>query len=461
MSRTLIPQCIGIIFQNCYSKRKTGHKIFESFKEENRHCFWNLELIEAVDKLVYVGFIRPGTLFISSTQPEALDIIRYAWTNRILRPAKGYIMLTIGNVPQIQLHEINQNDQQPIADMVCGTVAMLNRNGYPATPSTIALELNSTQSQCPERPSLSIEQIQETVNKLLKAELIYRLGENLFLSKAPTVPYLFTKKTKVKCNAECQTGKSIICSPVVQELAAKHRKGWLTLNFKFKAYSYKIKKLISGLIARIFTRKNSPAKVAPRKRELIAVSTQAENKWTSSTAAEDSKTKSSESEQMIQRLACYASPVIQHRQEREHKRFRLKQRRGEPVPRSSPECLDYGPIDPPECLPYLGAPESLVEMEEVPRRHLSPKRQAVMCTDAARTSTPVPEGSDSAYSMSPVITEMSSESREVSRSSSLSGLRNDLISDAEHTYVNMCSHESTQFEEITQIERLVPVLSNI
>lgn len=159
------------------------------------------------------------------------------------------------------------------------------------------------------------------------------------------------------------------------------------------------------------------------------------------------------------RLNCYADSARQP--EFDRKRLRMKHRRGETLLPLSPECLDYGPVDPPECLPYLGAPESLVEMEERPVNKAKVRRR-INCKDVARTSTPVPEGSDSAYSLSPVITEMSSESREPSCSPSLSGVRED-DTQVEHTYVNMYSNESTQFEEITQIERLVPSLqvSNI
>lgn len=69
--------------------------------QENRQCFWNTELSEAVKHLVYIGFIRPGTLFVSSPESDSLDVIRYAWTNRVLKPAKGYVILTIGQLSVI------------------------------------------------------------------------------------------------------------------------------------------------------------------------------------------------------------------------------------------------------------------------------------------------------------------------------------------------------------------------
>lgn len=131
-----------------------------------------------------------------------------------------------GDVPQIQLREIEQVTHQPVADMICGAVAKLNKSGYPATLETLCMELSKHHSDL---PPPSPDTVQKNLDALLNAEFIYRLGENLFLSKAPTVPYIFAKKANVKCNAECQTGKSIIYSPESQqqrqEFVSKHRRG--------------------------------------------------------------------------------------------------------------------------------------------------------------------------------------------------------------------------------------------
>ncbi|VDK44874.1 unnamed protein product [Anisakis simplex] len=96
MSRAISTQCIGIIFQSLTSKRKSGHRIFESFIEENRSCFWNIALVDAVNSIEYIGFMRPGTLFVSSVSERHLITLRSAWARRILKPAKGFTILSLG-----------------------------------------------------------------------------------------------------------------------------------------------------------------------------------------------------------------------------------------------------------------------------------------------------------------------------------------------------------------------------
>uniref|UniRef100_A0A2Q4SHZ6 Uncharacterized protein n=1 Tax=Caenorhabditis japonica TaxID=281687 RepID=A0A2Q4SHZ6_CAEJA len=76
-------------------KAKNGRKVFESFVQQNRQMFWNRELTAACESLAYMGFMRPGTLFISGPQQQ-LAVLKDAWARRILKAAMGYTITSLG-----------------------------------------------------------------------------------------------------------------------------------------------------------------------------------------------------------------------------------------------------------------------------------------------------------------------------------------------------------------------------
>ncbi|VDO33664.1 unnamed protein product [Onchocerca flexuosa] len=76
-----------------------------------------------------------------------------------------------------------------------------------------------------------------------------------------------------------------------------------------------------------------------------------------------------------------------------------------------------------------------------------------------RTSTPVPKGSNLAFALSPIITEISNGFYN-SRSGDIFP-QEPIILNRNHTYVNMLSSESTQFEDITEVEKILPTTLNI
>lgn len=64
--------------------------------QENKACFWNPTLVEAINSTKYVGYIKPSTLFITSMSERYMQTLRDAWIRRILKPAKGYRIETVG-----------------------------------------------------------------------------------------------------------------------------------------------------------------------------------------------------------------------------------------------------------------------------------------------------------------------------------------------------------------------------
>ncbi|VDN25207.1 unnamed protein product [Gongylonema pulchrum] len=86
----MLTPCLGIIFQRVADRKIAGHKLFLSFIEENRASFWNVELVEAVEFLRYIGYLKPSTLFVTSKNDRYMQVLRDAWTRRFLKPANGY-----------------------------------------------------------------------------------------------------------------------------------------------------------------------------------------------------------------------------------------------------------------------------------------------------------------------------------------------------------------------------------
>lgn len=135
---------------------------------------------------------------------------------------------------------------------------------------------------------------------------------------------------------------------------------------------------------------------------------------------------------------------------------------------SSSECLNYGPVDPLERLPFFN---DAFKGKHIKQRSAK-RHDRKFITNDMTNSTPlnkrlsgsidnlvptgsVLRGSDSAYSLSPLVTENSRE-----RSNSLSSLANDNHRKSnDHTYINISAsskNDKTKFEEISDLEKSLP-----
>lgn len=74
---------------------ENGFRIFQDFQDENRASFWNPGLVQSVNALEFVGFVRPGTLFVSGSELH-LECLRGAWARRVLKPPPGFTIKRLG-----------------------------------------------------------------------------------------------------------------------------------------------------------------------------------------------------------------------------------------------------------------------------------------------------------------------------------------------------------------------------
>ncbi|KAK6055568.1 hypothetical protein COOONC_06924 [Cooperia oncophora] len=278
--------------------------------------------------------------------------------------------------------------------------------------------------------------LKQTVTNLIATGLVYKMGDHLFVS----VP---AQEPKAKVAVECQTGTSIIAH---EEPEKKDRFGFITRIFSKKphitttaksnhpqtvavecqtgtsiiAHEEPEKKDRFGFITRIFSKKPHITTTAKSNHpQTVAFSTKFVPDWDQQKQLAPTACRY----QATQRRTQHVIEKTEHRRQPKCERIQIT---------SSSECLDYGPIDPPECLPRKV--EVIEDMHS--RRKRRVKRKEI------RTSTPV-EASDSAYSASPVQTDSNEEQGIWSEQDD---------NEVNHTYMNLAAaHDSTQFEEVPTI----------
>lgn len=72
-----------------------GWSLFRGFVHENAQCFWNQCLVQSVACLEYRGYLIPSTIFVSGND-YTLEVVRSAWSRRVLRPPIGYEIQRLG-----------------------------------------------------------------------------------------------------------------------------------------------------------------------------------------------------------------------------------------------------------------------------------------------------------------------------------------------------------------------------
>lgn len=72
-----------------------GFLVFQDFQRENQGCYWNQKHVDAITKIEYKGFLLPSTLLISGSD-YCLEVVRSAWSRRVLRPPPGYAIKRFG-----------------------------------------------------------------------------------------------------------------------------------------------------------------------------------------------------------------------------------------------------------------------------------------------------------------------------------------------------------------------------
>uniref|UniRef100_A0A1I7XDA6 Stork_head domain-containing protein n=1 Tax=Heterorhabditis bacteriophora TaxID=37862 RepID=A0A1I7XDA6_HETBA len=95
------------------------------------------------------------------------------------------------------IQTVEQMHFVPLGDVICDSIAHLNRLGQPAT---IAAVRSHVAHYCPHVAPPNIDMVKQTVANLITTGLVYKMGEHFFVS----VPAQSPPKNKV--TVQCQTG---------------------------------------------------------------------------------------------------------------------------------------------------------------------------------------------------------------------------------------------------------------
>ncbi|KAK6110303.1 Winged helix Storkhead-box1 domain family protein [Brugia pahangi] len=394
--------CLGIIFQRVTDKKVTGHKLFQSFVQENKACFWNMNLVEAINSTKYVGYIKPSTLFITSMNERYMQTLRDAWIRRILKPAKGYRIETFGDVENIGMHKIDQMHLVPLLDIICNVVFKLNQSGRPAVLDDL---LDEIRKEYPKIEPPSAKTFRQAIHTLLKQNILEYDLEQLYICFPPTAPYHSTKT--FKCTVECQTGQSVM-------------NGYAPSN------SLKIKK---GILAKLFMKKDTLPKAVQLRQNLRSPSDQ--RQYLEIPTASTQANNSCETSCAAQKTCLFHENELYRKWIKTKDQYLLN---------------NFSPVSGSEYIPFLTNCKNI--NNKIRRKKRSRKKN-----ERSRTSTRIQWSSDSAFSLSPVITKISKDFYN-SHSGDISP-DEPTVMNRNHTYVNVLSSESTQFEDITQAEKIL------
>ncbi|UMM31404.1 hypothetical protein L5515_012894 [Caenorhabditis briggsae] len=384
-------------------KAKNGRKVFDSFLDQNRQMFWNRDLTTACNCITYMGFMRPGTLFITGA-PAQLAVLKDAWARRILKPAIGYTITSLGDLGAIQ--QVEQMHFVPLGDVICDAVAQLNRGGLAATEQSIRQHVAR---HCPHVAPPGIEMVRQTIASLLATGFVYKMADHYFVSVPTNSPVRLETKPKVQKNTvECQTGMSMMVAKESSTSSDDNLKKSNNNNNRrsifARLFSRGIKssqQIMPSASPVIVAKSSYPAPTSPP-----GVLLPAKNKY---------PTYHHDLNEECQRKA------PQPKESRKSRRYR---RETQKHISSSSECLKYYPVDMPQ--------------EEVQKSR--PTRRRTRMASPLRSSTP--NESDSAYSVSPPHTDSNEDAASMSDS------------EISHTYININkyrrqTYDSTQFEDLT------------
>ncbi|KAI8521785.1 maternal placenta development [Branchiostoma belcheri] len=171
----LAPHSLAILLKIADDERpqsltRTGRDIFSDFVAQNRNSYWNKDLVSGINRIDYLGWFDPQTLFVQGSEQD-LEALRDAWTRRSLRPPRHFVIESLGDVCQVQLAPVSQSHFIPLPDVLCQTIAELNNGKGVATQDNIAEYLQQKFSGVP-LPDQDV--LHELLGELIKERKVTR-----------------------------------------------------------------------------------------------------------------------------------------------------------------------------------------------------------------------------------------------------------------------------------------------
>ncbi|XP_071039035.1 uncharacterized protein [Parasteatoda tepidariorum] len=149
-----------------------GPEVFLDWIRENEECYWNPCLVQSVKSLEYKGFVRPATLLVGGTD-YSLEVVRSAWSRRMLRPPHGYDILMLGDLDVVSMSLVSQTQFAPLPEALCKAVYDLTSEGFVASIPVISKKLKSA---FPELILPSENILCKTLGTLIKERKLFHTG---------------------------------------------------------------------------------------------------------------------------------------------------------------------------------------------------------------------------------------------------------------------------------------------
>ncbi|CAH0557300.1 unnamed protein product [Brassicogethes aeneus] len=156
---------------------ENGYLLFQGLLSANSVCWWNNALNGATKSLVYHGYVNPGAILVSS-EPCALEILRNAWSRRVLQPPTGYQIVAIEDIDECLASPVSQTQWTPLPEAVCAVVLRLSSQGRPAGIETIREGLILT---FPHVSPPSEHALYDTLVQLTKERKLYNTSNGYYI----------------------------------------------------------------------------------------------------------------------------------------------------------------------------------------------------------------------------------------------------------------------------------------
>ncbi|CAH1108915.1 unnamed protein product [Psylliodes chrysocephalus] len=156
---------------------ENGYLLFQGLLSSNSICWWNNGLNGATKNLVYYGYVNPGALLVAA-EPCALEILRNAWSRRVLQPPPGYQIVALEDIEQSTTIPVPQTQWTPLPEAVCSVVLRLSSQGRPAGIETIRESLIMA---FPHVSPPSEQALYDTLVQLTKERKLYNTSSGYFI----------------------------------------------------------------------------------------------------------------------------------------------------------------------------------------------------------------------------------------------------------------------------------------
>lgn len=156
---------------------ENGYLLFQGLLTANSICWWNNGLNGATKNLVYNGYVNPGALLVAA-EPCALEILRNAWSRRVLQPPPGYQIVALEDIEESTITPVLQTQWTPLPEAVCSVVLRLSSQGRPAGLETIRESLILA---FPHVSPPSEQALYDTLVQLTKEKKLYNTSSGYYI----------------------------------------------------------------------------------------------------------------------------------------------------------------------------------------------------------------------------------------------------------------------------------------